>query len=285
MEFEKIISIGEKYVENYGTNTAEAFNHEITKFCPKSINFHSTYVLRANLAALARVSPKYKLEIMDALQVIVDSSTAEKLLLEVDRKKYLSEWRKSMQYKQRKAIVRKKKSAANKNKIMENVNGNQEDTIQSYSYKNNGRRARSKQIVGQKKDTTTTTENNKKKKGRSSAPSLMTVSTDHTSTMDTCSSNGNNSMGGSTGSNVDGNQTSELSVAQLKRELHALHVTHIPKTLCTKVALSKVYETLRVSGIAYVNIEPFKTPELDGSDNDESDQENSAGEDDTTSEH
>ena len=59
LEFEKIISIGEKYVENYGTNTAEAFNHEITKFCPKSINFHSTYVLRANLAALARVSPKY----------------------------------------------------------------------------------------------------------------------------------------------------------------------------------------------------------------------------------
>ena len=207
--------------------------------------------------------------------------------VEVDRKKYLSEWRKSMQYKQRKAIVRKKKSAANKNKIMENVNGNQEDTIQSYSYKNNGRMARSKQIVGQKKDTTTTTtENNKKKKGRSSAPSLMTVSTDHTSTMDTCSSNGNNNnIGGSTGSNVDGNQTSELSVAQLKRELHALHVTHIPKTLCTKVALSKVYETLRVSGIAYVNIEPFKTPELDGSDNDESDQENSAGEDDTTSEH
>ena len=59
LEFEKIISIGEKYVKNYGTNTAEAFNHEITKFCPKSINFHSTYVLRANLAALDRVSPKY----------------------------------------------------------------------------------------------------------------------------------------------------------------------------------------------------------------------------------
>ena len=165
VEFENIINIGERYVNNYGTNTVEAFNHEITKFCPKwSINFHTTYVLRGNLAALARLSPNYKLEIMNALQVVtVDNNTAERLLSEVDRKQYLSEWRRSTQYKQRKALARKRNREANKNRpMMENQNGDQHlenEVIQNYSYKNGGqlkrrertRRRNGKQMEGQRK--------------------------------------------------------------------------------------------------------------------------------------
>ena len=168
VEFENIINIGERYVNNYGTNTVEAFNHEITKFCPKSINFHTTYVLRGNLAALARLSPNYKLEIMNALQVTVDNNTAERLLSEVDRKQYLSEWRRSTQYKQRKALARKRNREANKNRpTMENQNGDQHlenEVIQNYSYKNGGqlkrrerrRRRNGKQMEGQKEGSTTT---------------------------------------------------------------------------------------------------------------------------------
>ena len=116
IEFEKIIEVGEKYVKNYGTNTAEAFNHEITKFCPKSINFHSTYVLRGNLAALSRVSPTYKLEVMESLNITINNNTSKTLLGEVERKEYLSELRKSKEYKERKAITRRLKREANKNK-------------------------------------------------------------------------------------------------------------------------------------------------------------------------
>ena len=76
----------------------------------------------SNLAPLARLSPNYKLEIMNALQVTVDNNTAERFLLsEVDRKQYLSEWRRSTQYKQRKALARKRNREANKNRpTMEN---------------------------------------------------------------------------------------------------------------------------------------------------------------------
>ena len=62
-----------------------------------------------------------------------------------------------------------------------------------------------------------------------------------------------------------------MTVAQLKRELHALHVTHIPKRLCTHASLTKLYEDLRTSGIACVDIEPVNVPTLDESDEDDED--------------
>ena len=79
----------------------------------------------------------------------------------------------------------------------------------------------------------------------------------------------------SSNSNDDGNTVvaSELSIEQLKMDLHALHVTHIPKRLCTKTALSSIHAALQDSGILYIDIEPIETPELDGSDSEEEEQE------------
>ena len=106
-ELSKLIDDSEKYMNNYGTNTVEAFNHEITKFCSKQYNFHVTYTLRANLAALARVLPRYKIIIMDALNIPLSNGTQSKLLKEVSVKERLAEQRSSKQYKQKQRKARR----------------------------------------------------------------------------------------------------------------------------------------------------------------------------------
>ena len=65
------------------------------------------------------------------------------------------------------------------------------------------------------------------------------------------------------GSQQSGNYHKNKSVQQLKMVLHDVGVFHIPRSLCNKGSLLKMYNDLKPNGKCYVNIEPLHIPSID----------------------
>lgn len=115
-EFQKVIDIADRYIQNMNTNAAaEAFNSQITKFAPKRLNFHAFYRMRANLAALSRVLPNYKVHLLNVLNCPVSNNMQRKFELSIDKKTIRRERRLTAEARQQKVKNARKKKKRNVN--------------------------------------------------------------------------------------------------------------------------------------------------------------------------
>ena len=116
-EFQQINDNANKYIKQFGTNIAESFNNIIAKYCNKRLNFHSSYRLRANLAALQYVMPHYKYEIFKQLGLKISKKQTEKILADVVKKEKQHIKRQRPEYVEKKRANRYRKRKRNANKV------------------------------------------------------------------------------------------------------------------------------------------------------------------------
>lgn len=115
-EYNAIIINADKYIKRFGTNAAESFNNIISKYCNKRLNFHSSYRLRANMAALQYVTPDYKYQVFKKLGLKISNKLTTKLFNEIVKKEKQTLTRQNPQYIEKTKINRYKKRKRNANK-------------------------------------------------------------------------------------------------------------------------------------------------------------------------